>query len=104
MLYMAQPTFPLFAPRFPIFASRWDELAQPEQTTAPSSIPSGRQAVLCDITRSRWRIRIDLAQRPGGVATRGPPGRRPRRCSKGESGVMLWQLSRDRAGTFDRLA
>src|SRR2546430_769803 len=52
MLYMAQPTFPLFAPRFAIFASRWDELAQPEQTTAPSSIPSGRQAVLCDITRS----------------------------------------------------
>src|SRR2546422_3600962 len=59
MLYMAQPTFPLFAPRFAIFASRWDELAQPEQTTAPSNIPSGRQAVLCDITRSRWKIGID---------------------------------------------
>src|SRR2546425_10185705 len=51
MLYMAQPTFPLFAPRFPIFASRWDELAQPAQTTAPSSIPSGRQAAVYDIIR-----------------------------------------------------
>jgi hypothetical protein len=51
---MAQPTFP-------IFASRWDELAQPEQTATPSSIPSGNQAAVCDITFSRWRIRVDLA-------------------------------------------
>src|SRR6266566_6049339 len=66
MLYMAQPTFP-------IFASRWDELAQPEQTATPSSIPSGSRAAVCDIARSRWRIRIHLAQRTRGVATRGPP-------------------------------
>src|SRR6266566_1262638 len=45
MLYIAQPTFP-------IFASRWAELALPEQMATPSSIPSGSQAALCDIARS----------------------------------------------------
>src|SRR2546425_10502117 len=71
MLYMAQPTFP-----FSVLAR--DELLQPVQTATPSSIPSDTQAALCDITRSRWRIRIDLVQRTRGVATRGPSDRRPR--------------------------
>src|SRR5260370_29544095 len=94
MLYMAQPAFPTFAPTFPIFASRWDELAQPEQRATPSSIPSGIQAALCDIACSRWRIRIDLAQRTGGLATRGPPDRRPSRRGKGASREMLrWRGS-----------
>src|SRR5437667_3344100 len=87
MLYMAQPTFPMFVPAR-------DDLAQPEQTATPSSIPSDTQAALCDITRSRWRIRIDLVQRTRGVATRGPSGRRPRARSKWTSGAML----RRRAG------
>src|SRR3989442_14250034 len=79
MLYMAQPTFPMFV-------SARDDLAQPEQTATPSSIPSDTQAALCDITRSRWRIRIDLVQRTRGVATRGPSDRRPRGAQQKEVG------------------
>src|SRR2546425_7659817 len=103
MLYMAQPTFPLYVvePTFPIFAFRWDELAQPEQTATPSSIPSDTLAALCDIIRSRWRIRIDLAQRTREVATRGPSHRRPRAPSKWTSGAMLRRRAGARAAPSD---
>src|SRR2546426_7400373 len=54
MLYMAQPTFP-------VFPSRWDELAQPEQTATPSSIPSGSQAALYDIARSPLEESVSIS-------------------------------------------